>query len=181
MIPSNATATYFFTSSNNNIFSVSSAGGGSSGYIHGNSPGKAILTVKTDNDIIATAEVIVSAKIMPESFSGIPTDIIVRSGEYKQLSLNVLPVEATTTFNWKTNDVDIVRLGGAGSGKSLNIYGLNKGTAVVTVCTKENLKINIVVTVGKCIFSTCICSYVQLISTIAVDCGTGLARDRASV
>ena len=125
--PSNAKAEVLWETSDPSVAEVSQ-----SGVVKSISPGKATITVKTDNGYKASCTVTV-----PPNPTGIrlPNKISLYPGKSRTLRYDVSPADAYHVLSWKSSDSQIVSVNSNGE-----LTARMPGTTVVDVTTQNGIK-----------------------------------------
>jgi len=138
--PSNVTdKTLVWTSSDNSVATVSN------GVVKGLKEGKVKITVKTINDKTASANIIVTASVIPISEISIDKkDVSLNVGETIILKENIKPSNATSTFvTWESSNTSVVTINNG------IIKAVKPGSAIITVRTENGKTATSKITVKK--------------------------------
>lgn len=110
-------------SANTNIATVNSTG-----IVTGVAEGETTITVKTDNGVTATAEVVVLP--LPTEVH-IPANIDITLGYSKTLAPTILPSNSESTYKWHSSDTSVATV------SSGTVKGKKEGQAIITVITEN--------------------------------------------
>lgn len=128
--PSNATnTTVIWSTSNASVASVDR------GKIQAHAPGKAVITVTTDDGgKKATCDVTVNARVIPvKSVSLDNSSLALRVGEQETLKATVLPEDATNkNISWFSSNEGVASVSSTGT-----VFALAAGTSVICVKTED--------------------------------------------
>lgn len=140
VLPTNATTQITWTSSDNAIATVQN------GVVTGVAAGECTVTATTDNDLSATAAVVVKAKeILPESVVLSSKSLQMKVGDTISLTATVMPENATYGLTWYTTNQDVATVEGG------NVTAIGEGESVVSVKTQNGLEATCTVSVAKSI------------------------------
>lgn len=140
VLPTNATTQITWTSSDNAIATVQN------GVVTGVFAGECTVTATTDNDLSATAAVVVKAKeILPESVVLSSKSLQMKVGDTISLTATVMPENATYGLTWYTTNQDVATVEGG------NVTAIGEGESVVSVKTQNGLEATCTVSVAKSI------------------------------